>query len=325
MAGPGTGCLAHPILEHHDKEVEVLLKYAQDPIQRPGRSNDWRKDDFCKLWLTPKVWEPYSVEKAEKRFIKEFPGFGSSLTKFPPGPIYDDKLAKKEPTTRARDLEEKHKGKLLRDWPGSDQGNYNVRTGEMGEVITARAITKEIQNQTELQMQPSHPSMNIQGFPLKYALKNQLNPETDLQFKYGKGKKIAQPTPVIQSEHDLVTFIPNDDKIEVVFSQVKTSNKFTDDVLKKKITDALEQTRRDLDSFLQLLPDIGATEVRNFDFKTLAIFPETDRPSSLCSDCDQKLIFRSDIRWVTRRRRRACSCNRLKCLRTSNVAKPNVG
>ena len=303
MAGPGTVCLAHPILEHHDKEVEKLLKYAQDPIQRPGRSDDWRKNDICQVSTIANVWETYSVEEAEKRFIKEFPGFGSCLTKFPPGPIYDDTLAKTEPTTRARDLEEKHKGKLLKDWPGSDQGNYHVRTGEMGEVISARAITREIQNQTELQMQPSHPSMNIQGFPLKYALKNHLDPPTDLHAKYGKRKKLADPTPVIQSEHDLMTFIPNDDKLEVVFSQVKTSNKFTDDVLKKKIADALEQTRRDLDSFLQLLPDIGAKEVLNIQFRTLAIFPETEKPSSLCSVCDQKLVFRSDIRWVKRRRR----------------------
>ena len=62
MAGPGTGCLAHPILEHHDKEVEELLKFAQDPIKRPGRSTEWKKKkDFCKVWTTSNVWVNYSV------------------------------------------------------------------------------------------------------------------------------------------------------------------------------------------------------------------------------------------------------------------------
>ena len=69
----------------------------------------------------------------------------------------------------------------------------------------------------------------------------------------------------------------------------------TEDIL-KKMSDALEQTRRDAQAFLKILPEMDVTEVR---FRTLVILPASEKPNSyLCSKCEQIVVFRSDLRFV---------------------------
>ena len=59
---------------------------------------------------------------------------------------------------------------------------------------------------------------------------------------------------------------------------------------------ALGQTRKDVQAFLQLLPDICVKQVQ---FTTIAVLPLSEKPkSNLCSSCDQIVVFRDDLWWV---------------------------
>ena len=200
----GLDCIACSIVEDHDYDVKEMQKYAEDKTKRPGGDDEWRRNrkfyEVCKN----NHKDSYTVEWAEKMLIKEFPRFESSFTQFPPGQIFVDNMAK---TTRARDLEEKHKNKLFEDWPEIDQINYNHRIECTGEHLISKAIAKEINTQTK----PQHPAMNIQGFKLEYTPNHEY---------YGKR---FHPKPKLEPNHNIMTLIPHQKKLEVVFSQVKTT------------------------------------------------------------------------------------------------------
>ena len=86
---------------------QLLVKAENDRIAVPS---DWMQRKVCDIH-TPHGLVPYTVEEAEQKYIKDFPQWDSIKINFPPGPSYSDKMANKTPTTRARDLEEKYKGK----------------------------------------------------------------------------------------------------------------------------------------------------------------------------------------------------------------------
>ena len=270
-------CPACDIVEDHDHDVKEMQKWAEDKIKRPGGDDEFRRNKkFYDVWNNHQKCS-YTIEWAEKTFKQEFPLFESSFTQFPPGQIFIDNMAK---NTRARDLEEKHKNKPFKDWPEIDQINYNNRIDCTGQYLISKAIAKEINTQTN----PQHPAMNILGFKLEDAPNHAY---------YGKRH---HPKPKLEPKHNIMTLIPHQKKLEVVFSQVKTIKKITEDDLKTLIKEALEQTRWSFHIFLTLMKDIGAEEVLNLHFRTMAIFPETEKPSSLCHECNQKIIFRSEIR-----------------------------
>ena len=292
----GLRCHCCNITDNHEGIMkQMLVKAASD---RPAVPSDFRQRAVCNV-RTPLGFDPYTVETAEQKFVNDFTEWDSTKTNCPPGSIHEDKMANKTPTTRAKDLEEKHRGKQLKDWPKLDRGDFVNRIGDMGEFLSAKAIQKELENQTR----PDHPALTVTGFKM-------------FEYLQGTRRRIGDVTPSPENliseqmfdattgyqtvlgstEHDIVTVIPNNDKLEVVFGQVKTIDNITDEIIRKKMTGALEQTRRDAQAFLKILPDISVSEVR---FRTLVFLPASEKPTSdLCSRCEQVVVFRSDLRCV---------------------------
>ena len=171
---------------------------------------------------------------------------------------------------------------------------------DSGEFLVANAITKEIKNQTK----PNHPAMTVTGFRMYDCLQGKTKNKKGVvpvlsnllrDSMFDGSTKLT--TPFGSTEHDIVSVIPNNDKLEVIFGQVKTIENITDAVMKSKMSDALGQTRKDVEAFLKALPDICVTKT---NFTTIAVLPASEKASSnLCSSCERIIVFRSDIWWVT--------------------------
>ena len=66
--------------------------------------------------------------------------------------------------------------------------------------------------------------------------------------------------------------------------------------IKMKVKESLGQTRRDLEYFLKIFPDLSAEDINNINFLALSILPATLSESlEICSNCRNYIAFREDL------------------------------
>ena len=248
--------------------------------------------------------------------------------------LYYDKLANKEPYTRAKDLEDKlkslgtqrhnvtHKVKDTTVAPGAhrDQtkaqseeykridGWYNNRVGEMGEfafMAAASAACKET---------PGHPFLIITAYDIHKNLwerkannttkedgtLKKLNIDFESDVKKDLEKYLQDKKSGAEREHDTLLVVPNGDKIDILCCQTKVIKHGNEKEAIKKVQKSLEQAVIDVFAFLAILPDLTPDQIASrINFKLFSILPATSEEncpdSALCRDCKNHIIFREDI------------------------------
>ena len=100
-------CSVCPIVRNHKKEVGRILENAME--NRPNIDVEtFRTTPICSI-KTPNGEDPISLYDIEGIYTKSFPSWNEGFQCFPEGPMFYDKLFKKEPYTRAIDIENKVK------------------------------------------------------------------------------------------------------------------------------------------------------------------------------------------------------------------------
>ena len=105
-------CPVCPIIRNHENEVKSILEKAvknRPEINVAPFRLGFTSTPICKI-KTPVGDDPLSLDDIERMFTKNFPSWNQDFLCFPEGPMFYDKLFKKEPYTRAIDIENK-------DWP----------------------------------------------------------------------------------------------------------------------------------------------------------------------------------------------------------------
>merc|ERR1711892_1001904 len=101
-AGPCQFC---PIVSAHRSQVKTIL--AQATTDRPPVNETFRTTPLCSLQTGGGGKQVVSIELSEQSYKQDYPTWNKKGQSFPPGPLYFDKLEKREPYTRAKDLERK--------------------------------------------------------------------------------------------------------------------------------------------------------------------------------------------------------------------------
>ena len=101
---------------------------------------------------------------------------------------------------------------------------------------------------------------------------------------------------------DLVDCYTNGDKVVILFGQVKvlmnTKNPCSFQIkLQEKVKYSLLQTRRDIQGFLLINPDLTIADLNRMKFKTLSFLPTTENKHGICTNCSRYIIFREDINY----------------------------
>ena len=91
-------------------------------------------------------------------------------------------------------------------------------------------------------------------------------------------------------EADIFLLYPNENKIEIVISEVKMPK--GDGLNFNLVIGAFKQLVRDVRFLLALLTDISSEEI---NIKTLAAFPETYTNNSFCRDCSKLILSKEDF------------------------------
>ena len=103
----------------------------------------------------------------------------------------------------------------------------------------------------------------------------------------------GNPTRFGGTEHDLLAVDLFGDEADVIFGQVKAMQGTANAL--EVITKAFHQLIRDVESFLQLYPDVDHTMAMKIQFKPLVILVSTTCLPSVCSNCEPYLVFRGDL------------------------------
>ena len=93
-------CYFCPTIENHKAEVNRVVKNGGNI------ETNFRDIPLCTI-KTPIGDQLMTLDDIEKMYMKNFPKWDKDFQCFPEGPIFYDKLFKKEPFTRAIDIEEK--------------------------------------------------------------------------------------------------------------------------------------------------------------------------------------------------------------------------
>merc|ERR1711892_198026 len=158
--------------------------------------------------------------------------------------------------------------------------NYSERIGNMEEFLSFGAIQRALKE---------HPSLSVNG----YRLSKNLDLSSVGIIINGTDDR----------EHDSASFFLKEDKLLVVFGQVKTLFRSDNDESYKikvleKVKYSLKQAMRDIEGFLSIFPDITAEELLNkMEFKTFSILPATSTEDigSCCEPCGDSIIFQEDL------------------------------
>ena len=95
-------CYFCATIENHKAEVNRIIKNGNGA----KIETDFRDIPLCTI-KTPVGDQLMTLDDIEKMYMKNFPKWDKDFQCFPEGPIFYDKLFKKEPFTRAIDIEEK--------------------------------------------------------------------------------------------------------------------------------------------------------------------------------------------------------------------------
>ena len=126
-------CSVCPIVRNHKKEVGRILENAM----KNGPDIDvetFRTTPICTI-KTPNGEDPISLYDIEGIYTKSFPSWNEDFQCFPEGPMFYDKLFKKEPYTRAIDIENKLK-ELKKKISVISEIPFDVETDADEEIIT---------------------------------------------------------------------------------------------------------------------------------------------------------------------------------------------
>ena len=135
-------CLVCSIVRNHKKEVGRILENA---MKNPPEIDveTFRTTPICTI-KTPNGKDPISLNDIEKIYTKSFPTWYQSFQCFPEGPMFYDKLFKKEPYTRAIDIENKFK-ELKKEIIVISEIPFDVETDADEEIIT-KTVTRIMQS-----------------------------------------------------------------------------------------------------------------------------------------------------------------------------------
>ena len=68
------------------------------------------------------------------------------------------------------------------------------------------------------------------------------------------------------------------------------------DQILDKVKESLKQTRRDVETFLRIFPDLTTDDVERVNFTTISVLPATlSTKLNLCYNCNMKILFREDL------------------------------
>ena len=95
-------CYFCPTIENHKAEVNRIVKNGNGA----KIETSFRDIPLCTI-KTPIGEKPMTLDDIEEMYMKNFPDWDKNFQCFPEGPIFYDKLFKKEPFTRAIDIEER--------------------------------------------------------------------------------------------------------------------------------------------------------------------------------------------------------------------------
>ena len=96
-------CPVCPIIRNHENEVKSILEKAvknRPEINVAPFRLGFTSTPICKI-KTPVGDDPLSLDDIERMFTKNFPSWNQDFLCFPEGPMFYDKLFRKEPYTRA--------------------------------------------------------------------------------------------------------------------------------------------------------------------------------------------------------------------------------
>ena len=97
-----SNCYFCPTIRKHKADVNKAIKNGNSNTT----NTNYKDIPFCTI-KTPIGEKPLNIEVIEEMYMKSFPMWGEDLQCFPEGPIFYGRLSKKEPFTRAIDIEEK--------------------------------------------------------------------------------------------------------------------------------------------------------------------------------------------------------------------------
>ena len=107
----------------------------------------FRSTPICKI-KTPNGEDPISLHDIEGIYTKSFPSWNRNFQCFPEGPMFYDKLFKKEPYTRAIDIENKLK-ELKKKISVISEIPFDVETDANEEIIT-KTVNRIMQSFEEM-------------------------------------------------------------------------------------------------------------------------------------------------------------------------------
>ena len=130
-------CLVCPIIWNHENEVKNVLEKAmknRPEINVAPFRLRFISTPICTI-KTPVGDDPLSLDDIERMFTKNFPSWNKDFLCFPEGPMFYDKLFRKEPYTRAIDIENKLK-ELKKKINVISEVPFDVETDANEEIIT---------------------------------------------------------------------------------------------------------------------------------------------------------------------------------------------
>ena len=193
LQGLSESCYLCPTVGNHKAEVKRVVKAAIE--NRPNIDlQKFKSLKLCHIKVpTASGEETLCLDDIEKKYIQDFPLWEKGFQCFPEGPIFYDKLFKKEPFTRTIDIENKlielrKKANAITEAPFAAEKDADETVIEK----TVNSIMSSLQTLIKYLKLSNNPRIKSGG------LQKVLNPKVKAKLEI-----IKDPTKVIDIIHEL--------------------------------------------------------------------------------------------------------------------------